>query len=138
MKVAMFLVPVIIAAVFGLAMAGVIDIPGLSPKKKPAAAKKETPKEVPKPKPVVKAPEVKAEATPTNPDKGFEAVAKLWNEMDGKKLVEQAALWKDDELGPILRKMEPDRVVEFLGALEPERAAKLTKLLQKLAESEAG
>jgi len=138
MKVAMFLVPVIIAAVFGLAMTGTIDIPGLSPKKKPPAAKKEAPKEAPKPKPIAKAPEVEAEATPTNPDKGYEAVAKLWNEMDGKRLVEQAALWKDEDLGPILRKMEPDRVVEFLGALEPERAAKLTKLLQKLAESESG
>jgi hypothetical protein len=135
-KVILIVLPllVIAGAVVGLAMAGVVQIPGLTPKK--AAKKKgaEPVVEVKKPEPVAKKP--KPEPKPKAPDrtKGYDAVAILWNEMDIKKLVPLAEKWKDAELAPILARMENDKVVELLTQLKPERAVALTRALQKLAE----
>lgn len=140
MKILMFLLPVIIAGVvLGLGFAGIINIPGITPaKKKPPVTKVEEKK-----KPKVETPK-KPPATPApvgNPDKGFEAVAKLWNETEVKDLMKITEKWKDEDLSPILRKMDPEKVVEFLteiGKTKPDRASSLTKMIQKLAESEAG
>jgi flagellar motility protein MotE (MotC chaperone) len=138
MKALMFLLPVIIAGtVLGLAFTGTINIPGISPKKK--AAVKAPVKVAEKPKVEVKKEKKKEDtlAPAGDPVKGFEAVAKLWNEMEVDKLKELTAKWKDDDLAPILRKMEPDKTVEFLAAIDAERASVLTKKIQELAELEA-
>lgn len=136
-KVIMFLIPVLVGgAVVGLGLSGVVNIPGLTPKKKPTAVAKadEKPKEAPKPKSKPK----EEEAMPKvvgDPTKGYETVASLWNEMSTPKLIEISAKWRDEDLGPILLRMEPDKVVQFLGQIKPDRAAKLTKVIQKLAEA---
>lgn len=140
MKILMFLLPVIIAGtVLGLAFSGVIDIPGISPKKKPtkAAAKVEEKPKVEEKKPVVKAKELE-KAPQGDSAKGEQAVAAIWNEMNVDKLKDITAKWEDDKLVPILRRMEPDKVVEYLGAIDAERAATLIKLIQKEAETAPG
>lgn len=134
-KVILIVLPLLVigGAVAGLGMAGVVQIPGLSPKK---AVKKvvEPVVEVSKPEPVAKKP--KPAPKPKGPDraKGYDAVALLWNEMDMKNLVPLAEKWKDAELAPILARMENDKVVELLTQLKPERAVALTRALQRLAE----
>lgn len=137
MKALMFLLPVIIAGtVLGLAFSGTIDIPGISPKKKPKPKAAATKVEAP-PKVVEKPIKPKEIAPVGDPVKGYVAVAKLWNDMEVEKLDQLTRKWSDDELAQILRKMEPDKVVELLAKIDAERAAKLTKLIQKLAEMES-
>ncbi len=132
-KMLVFMVPVLIAgAVAGLGLAGVVNIPGLTPKKK--VATKVTPKvEKPRAKPKPKADE-KPKVT-GDPIKGFETVAGLWNEMPTPKLLDITAKWTDKDLGPILLRMDPDKVVDYLGQLKADRAASLTREIQKLAET---
>lgn len=135
-KVILIVLPLLIigGAVVGLGMAGVIQIPGLTPKK---AKKKATPEpvvEVKKPELVAKKPKTEAKPKSGDPSKGYDAVATLWNEMDVQKLLPLAEKWKDAELAPILARMENDKVVELLTQMKPERAVALTRALQKLAE----
>lgn len=134
-KVILIVLPLLVigGAVVGLGMAGVVQIPGLSPKKT-AKKKVEPVVEAPKPKPVVKKPKPESKPKSGDPTKGYDAVATLWNEMDIKNLVPLAEKWKDAELAPILARMENDKVVELLTQLAPERAVALTRALQKLAE----
>lgn len=120
--------------VIGLGMTGIVEIPGLSPKKKKKAvptveevkteAKAPTPK-MPKPAP---------KAKPGDPAKGYEAVAQIWNEMDINTLLPMTEKWRDDELAPILAKMDGGKVVELLSQMKTERAALLTRALQRIAE----
>ena len=133
-KVMLFLIPVLIAgAVVGLGLAGVVNIPGLTPKKKPVA---KVAAKVVKPKPKAKVEEKDDKPKISgDPGKGFETVAGLWNEMPTPKLLEITAKWRDEDLSPILLRMEPEKVVEYLGLLKAERAASLTKAIQKLAET---
>ena len=130
-KIILIVVPVVlIGAVLGLAFLGVIDIPGISPKKKPknAIAKKEPEKKAPIPKP-------KTDAPLKNPQKGYDAVAKLWNELEPTKVVPLIDKWKDDELAAIFMKMDPEKVTAILSELKPERAAQVTRAIQRRAES---
>lgn len=132
-KAFVFLVPILLAgAIVGLGLAGVVNIPGLTPKKKvtaKVAAKVDKPKVKPPPKE-----ETKPKVT-GNPVKGFETVAGLWNEMPTQKLLDITAKWTDKDLGPILLRMEPEKVVDYLGQLKAERAASLTREIQRLAEA---
>lgn len=134
-KVILIVLPLLIigGSVVGLGMAGVVNIPGLTPKKKPAptvAAKKIEEKKAPAPKKPKPAPTVKA----ADPTKGEEAVAKLWNEMDMKALLPITEKWKDAELAAILSKMDNEKVVELLSAMKAERAVTLTRAIKKIAE----
>lgn len=143
MKKAIFvIIPIVlIGAVVGLAMAGVINIPGLTPKKaKPPVLygdkdakkteeeakppKKETPKE-----PVVTTPKVEK----PDVEKGAKKLAQLWNNMPTAKLAEVAKEFQDKDLAPILVAMDPEKVAELLGLLEAKRSAKLSKELQRVA-----
>ncbi len=119
-------------AVVGLGMAGVVQIPGLSPKKKAPAPVVEA---VVEKKPVVKK-EPKPQPAPKtgDPEKGHIAVAELWNEMDLKALLPLTDKWREAELAPILAKMDTEKVVELLSQMKPERAVVLTRALQRIAE----
>jgi len=133
-KVILIVVSVLVlgGAVVGLGMAGVVQIPGLSPKKKAPAPVVEA---VAEKKPVAdKKP--KREPTPKtgDPEKGHIAVAELWNEMELKSLLPLTEKWREAELAPILAKMETEKVVELLSQMKPERAVVLTRALQRIAE----
>lgn len=138
-----------ICTVGALGILGIIPIPGLSPKKNKGAlalygqgmynqgmlgTKAEKPvakRETPKPKdsqakPVVK----KTEAPKTDPSQGQKKLAKLWNEMEIDKLVAIVANWKDEELAPVLNRMDPEKASQLLASLKPDRASKLSKAIQ--------
>lgn len=134
-KVILIVLPLLIigGSVVGLGMAGVVNIPGLTPKKKAAPvveAKKPEPK-----KEVAKKPKETPKTKSGDPAKGQEAVAKLWNEMEMKSLLPITEKWKDAELAPILAKMDNEKVVELLSGMKPERAVALTRAIQKIAET---
>lgn len=196
-KLVMILVPIlVIGAVVGLALMGIINIPGLTPKKADwkatltkifkahgsvkgdlvvlkdaskedtdafvAAAKAggldpaqgadgiKSPKLValltgtvgaakanPKPKPPTpptasKDSKVKT-ASVVKPEQGVKAIADLWNTIEVEKLVAIIAKYKDAELVKILLQMDQDHVSEFLAALPAEKAAKLSREIQKQA-----
>lgn len=133
-KVILIVLPLLVigGTVVGLGMAGVIQIPGLSPKKKAPAPAVEAKVEA---KPVA-AKKPKKEPAPKSgdPEKGHVAVAELWNEMDLKALLPLTEKWREAELAPILAKMETEKVVELLSQMKPERAVTLTRALQRIAE----
>jgi hypothetical protein len=133
-KVIMIVVLLLVlgGAVVGLGMAGVVQIPGLTPKKKAPAPVVEA---IVEKKPVVKK-EPKPQPTPKtdDPEKGHIAVAELWNEMDLKALLPLTDKWREAELAPILAKMDTEKVVELLSQMKPERAVVLTRALQRIAE----
>jgi hypothetical protein len=133
-KVIMIVVSLLVmgGAVVGLGMAGVVQIPGLSPKKKAPAPVVEA---VAEKKPVAKK-EPKSEPPPKtgDPEKGHLAVAELWNEMDLKALLPLTEKWREAEIAPILAKMDTEKVVELLSQMKPERAVVLTRALQRIAE----
>jgi hypothetical protein len=133
-KAVIFLLPVLVGGgVVGLGLAGVVNIPGLTPKKKPVAATKEP--EKPKPKVTKRESPPETKATASDPVKGYEAVAKLWNELEGPKLLAVTEKWKDQDLAPILMRMDPDKVVELLALVPPDRANRLSRAIQALASS---
>lgn len=154
MKAAMIAIPVLILAVVGLALTGIINIPGLSPKQKakvaalnytadkdaatkdkkakPPTAKKGTP---PKPK-------VKVTLMEKDAKKGAEALAEVWNEVKIPELTQITASWKDEDLAKVLVYMDTGKVAKFLEQISkgdepkvkgnPARASNLSKRLQEL------
>ncbi|MFI5385578.1 MAG: hypothetical protein ACHQ50_05590 [Fimbriimonadales bacterium] len=154
MKPIMAIVPVVIVAVIaGLGFAGVINIPGLTPKKavknaaqmyaqkddKPVAANTAAkpattpaPADKPKPKPVVKPSDL-------DPDQGADAIATVWNEIETPSLITITKDWSDADLAKVLAHMDTDAVAKFLdemartgsgGKPDPVRASKLSKVLR--------
>lgn len=147
-KMVMFLVPVlVIGGILGAGMAGVVDIPGVTPKKsKPKAADTEpapdeatpadetaqAPQEPePEPEPETAAPEQVATAPTTDPVLGEKKIAALWTEIDTAQLVKIIADWKDPELATILRRMDPSKTAELLSAIDQKRASALSREIQK-------
>ncbi|MCW5936222.1 MAG: hypothetical protein KIT11_02810 [Fimbriimonadaceae bacterium] len=140
-------VVVLAAAVVGLALAGILKIPGVTPKKGgPAglygeaagqyAETKDTPLEQ---EPVAeKPPEPAPKRPPTqdqtdDPKQGAKRIAQLWNNLDGQKLAELAKAYKDPELAGVILQMDPEKASELLSTLDSARAAKLSKEIQKQA-----
>lgn len=145
-KVIMIVVPIIVlaGAFVGLAIGGVIKVPGLTPKKPKTAAMygESASKLYVQPKeeaPIVKAPVKKpvlkpvVETVKTDPELGSKKLAQLWNSLPTPKLVELAKFSKDTELAEVLIKMDPEKVAELLGALDANRSAKLSKELRRVA-----
>lgn len=141
-KAILVIIPlVLIGAVIGLAMAGVVNIPGLTPKRakpptlygdkdeKKATEEAKPPKQAPVKEPVV------AETKIEKPDaeKGAKKLAQLWNNMPSAKLAEVAKEFQDKDLAPVLVVMDPEKVAELLGLLDSKRSAKLSKELQRVA-----
>ena len=148
-KVLFIALPVLVlgGGFVGLAVSGVIKVPGLTPRKPkvqamygetPAApAKKETDAPVAQKPPAKKEPIVTVATAKSDPEAGNKKLAQLWNGMPTPKLVALAKSFKDNELAVVLIKMDPEKVAEFLTALEPGRSAKLSKELQKAAAVDA-
>jgi hypothetical protein len=142
--------------VVGMAMMGVIDIPGLSPAKKKIAAagqyagdkeskqadaagaysgdkdgKAAATVEVAPPK---KAPPAKPKAAKPlfviDPVVGRKKVAKLWNEMSVDSLQKMIGSFKGPDLPRILAIMDAGKVAKLLEKLDPAKAAKLSKDIQ--------
>lgn len=148
-KVIIILIPIILlGAGAGLALTGVINIPGISPKAKAKAAqlygeakdpvvaekKTETPPVVPPKKETPKPPKAEASLLVENkPEVGQKKLAKLWNEIEAPALISMVKDWKDNEVAGIFMKMDPAKVAEILGSLEPKRASAISRELQKQA-----
>jgi flagellar basal body-associated protein FliL len=103
LMIGLVLLVVIIAAgaVFGLAMTGKINIPGITPKKKPTpvAAPKPKPKIEPKKEdPVVDANMPEKVQSPESIKQGAVKLAEVWNEMPSEKLTKVVAKWTQPRL----------------------------------------
>lgn len=68
-----------------------------------------------------------------DPDLGARLLAKIWNEIKTADLVKIADGFNDEELGIVLFYMEKSKVAEVLAKVDPDRAAKLSKEIQRLA-----
>ena len=144
----MILVPVVLlgGGAFFAATKGMINIPGVTPKKKVTAMYGEGKDAAPAASdsaPAVSSSEPEPEAStstsepvpvPTeDPKLGQSKVAALWNEMDVASLVKTIEDWKDEELAPILNAMNTEKVTELLQKMagsDAKRASRLTKALQ--------
>jgi len=134
--------------VVGLGIAGVINIPGLTPKKKAGknlygagAELLYGEKKDPNPLAVKKQPEkpieppVHAKPEPPKPDalKGAKKIAKLWNSLEPPKVVEISKAWKDPDLALVLSNMEAERAAQVLATMDAGRAGRLSQEIQKIA-----
>lgn len=134
---------VVLGAVAGLGAAGIVKIPGLS-KKPPVQNYGEKDDKLPKVKieeakdPQDDAPKPKPPAKPKNiqpepdPELGAKKLADVWNNIPTEKLVLIVAEYKDADLALVVSKMDREKTAEVLAALEPKRAAKLSKALEAL------
>jgi len=126
-------------AVVGLAMAGKINIPGLTPKKKPIApptSTKDKAKIKPKVQPKKEEPPVAAEpvATTKMVDKaGAVKLAEVWNEMPGDKLLKVVDKWEAADLAMVLNEMDSTKVAELLALMKPATASKVSQELKLVA-----
>ncbi|MCW5939124.1 MAG: hypothetical protein KF884_03700 [Fimbriimonadaceae bacterium] len=133
-------VPILLGGgVLGAALAGVINIPGLTPKRaKPPVPYGEpslpTPTR-PEAKPALKrpTPTVKVDAVAKDAEQGAKKLASLWNNLPVEKLVELAAAYSDDELARVVLVMDPEKASELLASLDGKRAATLSKQVQDKA-----
>jgi len=97
------------------------------------------PAEKPKPKkqkttPATSSPAVKPKpAEHSDPEKGIETIAEIWSGLDAKHLNDIVKTYKDPDIARILLKMDTERVTAYLEQLPSEKAAKLSKELQKQA-----
>ena len=153
MKKAMLLiVPVLaIGGVLGAAAAGMINIPGITPKKKAAslygeanalygeqgqlakeseAAKVEEPLLPPK-KP--KKEKIEEPVVKTDPDLGARKVASLWNGLATDKLKPIAEGYNDEELARVLSFMDAELAAQLLSSMDAKRAVRLSKALERQA-----
>jgi hypothetical protein len=143
------LVGLVVVGVLIAGMAGVVNIPGLTPQKKTEATKEgqgkggqsgspqpQVKKERPKqPVPIV---QIKKRAPESDPAKGQDAVAQLWENLSADSLLAIVKDWKDPELAKILLKMDSEKVSALLEKLDSGRASKLTRAIQKEAERLTG
>jgi hypothetical protein len=152
-KILILIIPVVLLATgVALALMGIIKIPGLTPKgkdkaaslyaeskdpkvadlKAPAGSTQTPPTKTnpPKKPPAQKPPVVSAT---TQPEAGQKKLAKLWNELEAKSLREVTKDWKDQDLAPVLLKMDSGKVAEYLALIDPKKASSLSKELQKQA-----
>jgi len=142
-KVLFIVLPLILVGggVVGAAMMGVVNIPGLTPaKKKSLAAAQYAETKEEEPVAQRKDPEPEASIVPVEPppdmEKGRRALAKLWNEIETTQIIAISADWKDDDLAEQLRYLAPDKVSEILEAMKPERASKMSKMIQEIVARE--
>lgn len=120
-------------AVVGLALAGKINIPGLTPKKKkptPPKEEKKKPKIVVPPKKVVPPP---AKAPVMLTQQGAAKIGEVWNEMPTDKLLKVVGKWKPNELAVVLNEMDSVKVADLLGTMQPETASLISREMKRLA-----
>ena len=139
MKAAIVIVPIVlICAIVGAGMTGMVNIPGLTPVKKTkpkVEPKKAAPTVQAAPRLSKKKPTNKAvvEKILTDDDQGRKRLAKLWNEIPTEDLLKIVTPWKDKELAAILLKMDTVKVAEMLTLIPPDRSSKLSREIQSLA-----
>lgn len=148
---------VLIGVVAGLGFSGVVNIPGLTPKKavKNAAdiyekdkgdLKDSKPKKVAEkpvdPPPVVPQDDPKKKLlSKQDPELGAQTLAAVWNEVKTPQLIRITKDWKDADLAKVLAHMDTDKVAKLLDALakgdpeekvdpNPVRASKISKVLR--------
>ncbi len=122
-------------AVFGLAMTGKINIPGVTPKKKaipPPVAKKATKPVVPEKEPEA-AKDVKSVQSPESVKQGAIKLAEVWNEMPTENLIKVVDKWQPSDLAIVLNEMDPEKVAQVLGAMKPEKASNVSQQLRSVA-----
>lgn len=143
LKIVLIILPLLIAGgVVGCAFMGLINIPGLTPKKKAKATatnaamygEQKAPVEKkpdPKPKEAKVAPRMPVEEAPKpDLDQGAKRIAKVWNEIEVTKLKDIIAKWKDDDIARVLTKMDPGKSAEILSALDADRASNICEAMQ--------
>lgn len=133
----------------GLGYAGIINIPGITPKKAPAkvtpgaeladskkseVATPVTPIVTPKPEPKVEAPQPEKPKVVERVD-GTDRVAKLWAAMDSETLSKVLAKWNDGGVLAILAKMDDKKLAELLNTIattDPDRAARISQGIKSM------
>jgi hypothetical protein len=119
-----------------LATTGKINIPGITPKKKPTpvAAPKPKPKiETTKEEPVVDTNTPETVQSPESIKQGAVKLAEVWNEMPSDKLTKVVSKWKPKDLAIVLNEMDPAKVAELLGSMNEKAASAVSLELQKVA-----
>lgn len=66
---------------------------------------------------------------------GEVAVAKLWTDIDAKKLAKITAEFRPFELAPILMRMKTTQVAELLAEMPPERASAVSREIMRRTSS---
>lgn len=122
-----------VGAAIGLAMTGKINIPGLTPKKKPIPAAVPTEKKKLPVDSTKKEPEPEKAPAPTNTKQGAAKVAEVWNEMQTADLAKLIEKWKPTELAIVLNEMDAAKVASVLALMKPERASNVSLEMQKIA-----
>lgn len=127
---------------------GMINIPGVTPKKvvkkddkaaKDQAAKDEAAKKAPPKKPRVKIEEKpkdqlkKVEEPKEDRAKGIAAVADVWSNLKADQLAPIAAGYGDKDLVPILLQLDSKKTAQLLALMKPDRAQKLSREIQRQA-----
>ena len=151
MKALFIIVPILlVGGVLGAGYMGYIKIPGVTPKSAQGKADdmygegadelygeqiddlEPLPIEDEEP-----ADEVTVTVEPQQPDidhdLGARQLAKIWNEIKTGDLVKIAEGYSDTELGRVMFFMQKSKVAEVLAKVDPDRAAKLSKEIQRLA-----
>jgi hypothetical protein len=136
MIVIILLVVLILAAVAVVVLAklGKINIPGLSPKKPVAAAKKPEvkPKKAPPKKKEPTAPPVVA-AAPINDKEGAVKLATVWNEIPTDGLVKIIKTMTPTEIAPVLVEMDTEKSAALLAAMDAKTATIVSRELKRVA-----
>jgi hypothetical protein len=154
MKALFIIVPILlIGGALGAASMGIINVPGVTPKK---AEAKKTAEEAEQPQddestqtdtvedqqvtsgaqtqePASEPARSEPPKANTNPEQGAKALAKYWDEIDIAKLIPITETYKEQELAQVLFFMQKTKVAELLSAVSADRAARLSRELQRLA-----
>lgn len=75
----------------------------------------------------------KADAALAAAELGAKKIAKAWETMDADALAKIAASYNDADLSRVLNKMDSEKVGAVLAALDPKRAAKVSRSMEALA-----
>lgn len=127
-------------AVVVLAKMGKINIPGLTPKKPPAAAAKKPevkPNKAPKKKVEEPVEPVVTEA-PLNDKEGAIKLAAVWNEVPTEGLVKITKSMTPTELAPVLAEMDSEKSAALLAAMDAKTATVVSRELKRVASKVEG
>lgn len=140
MKAMLVAVPLLlVGGVVAAGLAGVIDVPGLTPKK--AAKKANLYTEATEP-PVAsiqppQKPAAQAVKPPSKPSLdlalGAKRLAKLWNLLPPEKLLALTLKWREFELAAVVAAMQSDKAAALLALMPPERASAISRQIQEEA-----
>jgi hypothetical protein len=156
MKPLLIILPILlIGGTIGAAYMGVIQVPGVTPKKAEAAKTEEaqpTEEEATQEESASQTTEDFQSSAPSSPDQselpnsrtseqapnaaqGAKALAKYWDEISIQKLIPITDAYGERDLAQVLFFMQRTKVAELLSSVTAERAAKLSRELQHLASA---